>query len=485
MKAVCDLQTAKGAIVGACVWRKLLQAKCQHHMLYREFKEYALLFQEDSLEARLLCALLHCFVFCWLLHTWLAQRQPRQVQKLLSVQERNDVEQLVDMEVEARLTGLLRALPSSQVSKATSDARFLVRQFQGLLQVDNQQQLSEAVEGMQKLVRQLRSHVDKEAASAESETEVAGPVAAFFGKHTAGVALLHEAQNRVEASKQSLANEMLLKDLRSQLQAVQGSALTPQALLDLHAPWVQKHASLAKQKDIAAAQKLEAQSLEAEFWSCTQGKLQQELQNLLTGVLEVFNETWSLRGQAPASDSHTHASTLSEAFKILRSPLLLESSFWKQCCGSRLCHEVQATRDRFASTSAETAACAHHAFWIKRGSFPFDMPMSASAASTDALNSWLTNLCDCMREFVDDVRQLDLFNQNFTEAARETLASLTLSSFENIGALVKQILKGQDKLEALRAAKIELPSSGIWVDLLEAFCKAGPALQGWLSLAQS
>ena len=49
--AVCALQGTHGANVGPNVWKKLLEARCQHHMLYREFKLFAALFEEDCLEA--------------------------------------------------------------------------------------------------------------------------------------------------------------------------------------------------------------------------------------------------------------------------------------------------------------------------------------------------------------------------------------------------------------------------------------------------
>ncbi|CAJ1345289.1 unnamed protein product, partial [Effrenium voratum] len=232
VQAVCKLESLYNAKVGHRVWRKLLEAKCHHHMLYREYKSYAGLFEETCLEAGMGFPSTDQFGEGLGHILGRVKRSGPQVKNLLATQPRDLVQELVEMEVEHRLTALLRALPPTELCKESSDARTLIKQFcaqimvagssgvkllervsksaeivHGLLQSNNLQLLAEAVDGVTKLTQQAGAPTDGATDSEAAVSDVgASQIAAFFQKHTVGVAILGNAKEKVKTSQQSLAN---------------------------------------------------------------------------------------------------------------------------------------------------------------------------------------------------------------------------------------------------------------------------------------
>ncbi|CAJ1360020.1 unnamed protein product, partial [Effrenium voratum] len=375
--AVCALQGTHGANVGPNVWKKLLEARCQHHMLYREFKLFAALFEEDCLE----------------------------VKQLLNVLLRDEVVEFVEREVKFRLTGLLRSIPVQEATKPGSETRLIVKQFcsqisiagastkllervaksteivHGLMQFENLRELSAAVGNIDALVTR--------ASSCTGEVGDCGAVSAFFEKHTVGAAMLMEAKAKIQASKDA------------------------------------KCSVLAKRSHVVPEHRLEAESLEKEH----------HCQNSFTGIVEVLNEVWALRN-APVDKAggQPTARNLSEALSALESPSWLGHGFWKECGGSKMSHDVAKGVEQFASTSAPAAACAHAAFWRRRAQFPIDIAPNPVPASSDSLSLWVDNLQGLMAPFVDDEAQLQLFAANFIADSNEALAAMTLSSFDKVAA---------------------------------------------------
>ena len=159
-----------------------------------------------------------------------------QVKQLLNVLLRDEVVEFVEREVEFRLTGLLRSIPVQEATKPGSETRLIVKQFcsqisiagistkllervaksteivHGLMQFENLRELSAAVGNIDALVTR--------SSSCTGEVGDCGAVSAFFEKHTVGAAMLMEAKAKIQASKDALATEGMLKDLRDELQAV-------------------------------------------------------------------------------------------------------------------------------------------------------------------------------------------------------------------------------------------------------------------------
>ena len=152
----------------------------------------------------------------------------------------------------------------------------------GLMQFENLRELSAAVGNIDALVTR--------ASSCTGEVGDCGAVSAFFKKHTVGAAMLMEAKAKIQASKDALATEGMLKDLRDELQAITALPTCEHPPCNDFHSWLQKRSALAKRSHVVPEHRLEAESLEKEFWSTVQQKLLHHCQNSFTGIVEVLNE---------------------------------------------------------------------------------------------------------------------------------------------------------------------------------------------------
>ena len=474
-------------------WTKIHSARVAHFVLYRQYDEACRLYRPSCNE----------------------------VKHMLLTLPRAAVEDLAVLDLSTRVTCLLRAIASAEVTKDDSDSKQQVKLLcQAILNEIGcaEQEFLGRLASQAEVVARLLDHSDlsglKKAlqrvddfaasATAEAEAEKADdstwgddrPVLQFFLEHKVGMALVAHARQVLkgkaydaELEEQFPALDAMLEDL-SQIKQVDNQALK-NLILPIWAK-IQEAKAAATQAKRAGVFKLQAEKCTARFMETCFQKVRSDLQEGMLGFFDYILDAFEHQGlvvnldEAHSADAARKPLDLGMAIDELYHDDRLLSQFWKDLeAAQSLPAAVRELLDKDAFVRGHVRDLVIFVF-CKTGMLPAESvrALQKQTPTAETLALWADDLSVAAEEILPDTpgnrELLKRFWKAFQAPVLAELNTAALAAYREIGDLVDCCREGKSNKtvvdDMVRKLLLKLPASCSLKPLWSAFFQVAPRL---------